>query len=185
VSVNQTYGFRTGRSAHDAIEAIFLSIKQKSKYVLDADIAKCFDKINQEKLLDKLNTFPKLYRQIKAWLKSGVVMDGTLFPTNKGTPQGGVVLPCLALIALHGLEARIRGCVNQNKTAQQELTVVLYADDFVVLHKSLDVILKCKLAAEDWLKEMSLELKPSKTRISHTLIPHEGNVGFDFLGFNI
>jgi RNA-directed DNA polymerase len=180
-----TYGFRTGRSAHDAIEAIFVSIKQKSKYVLDADITKCFDKINQEKLLEKLNTFPKLYRQIKAWLKSGVVMDNTVFPTNEGTPQGGVISPLLALMALHGLETEIRSCVNQSKNAQQELAVVFYADDFVVLHKSLDVIQKCKLAAENWLKEMSLELKPSKTRISHTLIPYEGNLGFDFLGFNI
>ena len=180
-----TYGFRTGRGAHDAIEAIFLSIKQKSKYVLDADITKCFDKVNQEKLLNKLNTFPKIYRQIKAWLKSGVVMDGKLFPTNEGTPQGGVASPLLALIALHGLETAIRGCVSQGKETQRELNVVFYADDFVVLHKSIDVILKCKLAAEEWLKEMSLELKPSKTRVSHTLILYEGNIGFDFLGFNI
>jgi RNA-directed DNA polymerase len=180
-----TYGFRTGRGAHDAIEAIFISISQKSKYVLDADITKCFDKINQEKLLDKLKTFPKLYRQIKAWLKSGVVMDGKLFPTNEGTPQGGVASPLLALIALHGLETAIRGCISQGRDAQKELNVVFYADDFVILHKSLDVIIKCKSAAEKWLKEISLELKPSKTRISHTLIPYEGNVGFDFLGFNI
>jgi len=180
-----TYGFRTGRGAHDAIEAIFISISQKSKFVLDADITKCFDRINQEKLLEKLNTFPKLTKQIKAWLKSGVVMDGKLFPTNEGTPQGGVVSPLLALIALHGLETAIRGCVSRGKEAQRKLNVCFYADDFVVLHKSLDVILKCKLAAEQWLKEMSLELKPSKTLISHTLIPYEGNVGFDFLGFNI
>ena len=179
-----TYGFRAGRGTHDAIEAIFNSIRYKSKYVLDADITKCFDKINQTELLAKLKTFPTLTRQIKAWLKSGVVMDGKLFPTDEGTPQGGVVSPLLALIALHGLETAIRGCVNQGR-AQRELTVVFYADDFVVLHPSLDVILKCKQAAEAWLKEMSLELKPSKTRISHTLTPHDGNVGFDFLGFNI
>jgi RNA-directed DNA polymerase len=180
-----TYGFRTGRSAHDAIETIFKSIKSKSKYVLDADLLKCFDRINQEKLLDKLNTFPKLYRQIKAWLKSGVVMDGKLFPTDEGTPQGGVLSPCLALIALHGLETAIRGCISQSYDSQKKLAVAFYADDFVILHKSLDVILNCKLAAENWLKEMSLELKPSKTRISHTLIPYEENIGFDFLGFNI
>ncbi|MCG9893583.1 MAG: reverse transcriptase N-terminal domain-containing protein [Thermosynechococcaceae cyanobacterium MS004] len=180
-----TYGFRTGRGAHDAIEAIFNSIRYKSKYVLDADLLKCFDKINQEKLLEKLNTFPKLNRQIKAWLKSGVVMDGKLFPTNEGTPQGGVLSPCLALIALQGLETAIRGCLSQSYDSQKELTVAFYADDFVILHKSLDVILNCKSAAENWLKEISLELKPSKTRISHTLIPYEGNVGFDFLGFNI
>jgi len=84
-----TYGFRTGRGAHDAIEAIFSSIKQKSKYVLDADISKCFDKISQKALLAKLNTFPTLTRQIKAWLKSGVVLEGRLFPTTEGVPQGG------------------------------------------------------------------------------------------------
>ncbi len=181
---SNTYGFRTGRGTHDAIEAIFESIRYKSKYVLDADIFKCFDKIDQKKLLDKLNTFPKLDRQIKAWLKSGVVMDGRLFPTNEGTPQGGVASPILALIALHGLETAIRSCVSQGK-AQRALSVVLYADDFVVIHPSLDVILKCRSAAEEWLKEMSLELKPNKTHISHTLIPYEGNVGFDFLGFNV
>ncbi len=179
-----TYGFRPGRGAHDAIEAIFNSIRYKSKYVLEADLLKCFDKIDHQKLLNKLKTFPKLSRQIRAWLKSGVVIDGKLFPTYEGTPQGGVASPLLALIALHGLETAIRSCVNPGR-AQRELTVCVYADEFVVLHPSLEVILNCKLAAEEWLKEMALELKPSKTRISHTLMPYEGNIGFDFLGFNI
>ena len=180
-----TYGFRTGRSTQDAIEAIFNSISQKSKYVLDADISKCFDKINQTALLNKLNTFPTIRRQIKAWLKSGVVLDGQLFPTHEGVPQGGTVSPLLALVALHGLETAARGCIHPSKLAQHELCVCVYADDFVILHKSLEVVLQCKSVVEDWLQEMSLQLKPSKTRISHTLIPYEGNVGFDFLGFNI
>ena len=68
-----SYGFRPGRGCHDAIEAIFISIKQKSKWVLDADIAKCFDKINHQALLEKLNTSPTIRRQIRAWLKAGVV----------------------------------------------------------------------------------------------------------------
>jgi RNA-directed DNA polymerase len=180
-----TYGFRIGRNAHDAIGAIFASIKHKSKYVLDADLLKCFDNINQKKLLDKLNTFPKLHRQIKAWLQSGAVISGQTLPTQAGTPQGGVISPILALIALHGLETAIRACVGQGRDAQYELCMCIYADDFVVLHPSLDVILKCRAAAVAWLQEMSLELKPSKTRISHTLIPYDGNVGFNFLGFNI
>ena len=179
-----TYGFRTGRGAHDAIQAIFLSIVHKSKYVLDADISKCFDKINQNALLTKLNTFPTLTRQVKAWLKSGVVLDGKLFPTTEGVPQGGTVSPLLALVALHGLETAIRGCIHPTRSASQ-LGVCFYADDFVILHPSLEVILQCKSVVEDWLNGMSLELKPSKTRISHTLTPYEGNVGFDFLGFNI
>src|ERR671933_1336833 len=88
-----SYGFRPGRSCHDAIEAIFLSVRQKAKYVLDADIAKCFDRINHQALLNKLNTFPTLRRTIHKWLRAGV-MDGTdLFPTTEGTPQGGVVTP--------------------------------------------------------------------------------------------
>ncbi len=85
-----SYGFRPGRSCHDAIGAIFLAIKHKSKYVLDADISKCFDRINHDALLKKLNTYPTLRRQIRAWLKAGVMDGNKLFPTDEGTPQGGV-----------------------------------------------------------------------------------------------
>jgi len=86
-------GFRPGRSAHDAIEAIFLHLSRKPKYVFDADIAKCFDRIDQTALLNKLQTIPRLRRAIKAWLKAGV-MDGLdLTPTERGTPQGGVITP--------------------------------------------------------------------------------------------
>ncbi len=88
-----TYGFRPGRSCHDAIEAIFLAIRYKPKYVLDADIAKCFDRINHQALLDKLHTFPAMRRAIRAWLKAGVMDGGTLYPTDEGTPQGGVATP--------------------------------------------------------------------------------------------
>ncbi len=85
-----SYGFRPGRSAHDAIAAIFDGISRKGKYVLDADISKCFDRINHEVLLAKLKTFPTLRRQIKSWRKSGVLDGKTLFPTQEGTPQGGL-----------------------------------------------------------------------------------------------
>jgi RNA-directed DNA polymerase len=94
-----SYGFRPGRSAWDAITAIHTMINLKAKYVLDADIAKCFDRIDHQALLDKLNTFPKLRRQIKAWLKSGVMEGLDLTPTEMGTPQGGVVSPVLANVA--------------------------------------------------------------------------------------
>jgi len=88
-----SYGFRPGRSCHDAIEMIFTSIGHKAKYALDADIAKCFDRINHQALLDKLHTTPELRRQIKAWLKSGVIDNGALFPTEQGTMQGGTITP--------------------------------------------------------------------------------------------
>jgi len=86
-----SYGFRPGRSCQDAIGAIFNAIKPKPKYVLDADIAKCFDKINHDSLLGKLNTYPTLRKQIRARLKAGVMDGKEMFPTNEGTPQGGIV----------------------------------------------------------------------------------------------
>ncbi len=98
-----SFGFRPGRSCHDAIVAIHTAINTKAKYVLDADIAKCFDQINHQALLEKIGTYPELRRLIKAWLKSGVMDGKELFHTNEGTPQGGVISPLLANIALHGL----------------------------------------------------------------------------------
>jgi len=88
-----SYGFRPGRSVHDATYAIHADICVKPKYVLDADIAACFDRIDHAALLDKLNTFPALRRIIRKWLKSGVIDGGHLFPTTSGTPQGGALTP--------------------------------------------------------------------------------------------
>ena len=88
-----SYGFRPGRSCHDAVEAIFDYIRNVPKYVLDADIAQCFDRINHSALLKKLETFSMLRRAVRAWLKAGVMDGGHLFPTSEGAPQGGVVTP--------------------------------------------------------------------------------------------
>ena len=85
-----SYGFRPGRSCHDAIAAIYASINQQDKYVLDADIEKCFDRICHQALVTKLRTFPTLRRSITAWLKAGVMDGDELFPTPSGAPQGGV-----------------------------------------------------------------------------------------------
>ncbi len=185
-----SYGFRPGRSCHDATEAIFNAIRYKSKYVLDADIAKCFDRINHGELLRKLNTFPTLRRQINAWLKSGVMDGKQLFPTSEGTPQGGVISPLLANIALHGMEERIKqiaetlpGAKINNRSA---LSLIRYADDFVILHEDLTVVQRCKQVISEWLNGIGLELKPSKTRLVHSLNKHEGqDAGFNFLGFNV
>jgi len=183
-----SYGFRPARSGHDAIEAIFLAIRSQPKYVLDADIAKCFDKINHDKLLAKLNTYPTLNKQVKAWLKSGVI-DKTWSATSEGTPQGGVASPLLANIALHGMELEIkkyaRTWKGRTEKNERSISLIRYADDFVILHKDLEVILNSQKIIESWLKDIGLELKPSKTRISHTLNEYEGNTGFDFLGFTI
>ncbi len=185
-----SYGFRPGRSCHDAIEAIKNAITQKAKYVLDADIAKCFDHINHQQLLRKLNTYPALRRLIRAWLKAGVMDKEELFETGAGTPQGGVISPLLANIALHGMEQRLEkyaetlpGGKRANKKA---LTLVRYADDFVVVHEHLSTVLECQAILSEWLNEIGLEMKPEKTKIVHTLDSHdEQRPGFDFLGFHI
>lgn len=176
-----SYGFRPGRSCQDAIQAIFHIIKQKSKYVLDADIAHCFDKIDHRALLNKLNTFPRLRRTIRAWLQAGVLEEDRWSPTSEGTPQGGCISPLLANVALHGLETAITNTFPKN----QAPTVIKYADDFVILHPDLAAIEKARTIVTTWLAEMGLELKPSKTRITHTLQAYQGNLGFDFLGFHI
>jgi RNA-directed DNA polymerase len=185
-----SYGFRPGRSCHDAIEAIFKSIKCKSKFVLDADISKCFDRINHEALLKKLNTSPTIRRQVRAWLKAGVMDGKQLFSTSEGTPQGGVISPLLANIALHGMEERIKQYPRSLKGKKREnsvsLSLIRYADDFVILHEDITVVQRCREIISEWLLDMGLELKPSKTRLTHTLNECEGEKpGFDFLGFKV
>jgi RNA-directed DNA polymerase len=185
-----SHGFRPGRSCHDALEAIFRAIRCKSKAVLDADITKCFDRINQRALLDKIDTFPSLRRAIKGWLKAEVMDAGQLFPTEAGTPQGGVISPLLANIALHGLEEAVMAAFPKTKEVagrrqNWKPTLVRYADDLVVLHQDVEVIRRSQEVLSEWLKGIGLELKPSKTFITHTLEAYEGRVGFDFLGFTV
>ena len=191
------YGFRPGRGAHDAIEAIHSSINKKPKYVLDADIRKCFDRINHDFLLFKLKSYPKMQRQIRSWLKAGII-DGageTLFP-EAGTPQGGVLSPLLANVALHGMEHMLGdwiqtiraynpgGTILSKAARRSRLTMVRYADDFVVLHPELEIIQEAKTKISEWLLPVGLELHPEKTCIRHTLYEHEAiRPGFKFLGF--
>jgi RNA-directed DNA polymerase len=181
-----SYGFRPGRSCHDAIEAIFSSIVRKPKYVLDADIEKCFDRISHQELLRKLNTWPQLRRQIKAWLKSGVLEQGRWFPTESGTMQGGPLSPLLANVALHGMEELIaRRFPRSARKRFYPPRVIRYADDLVILHEDRQVIEQIREMIEEWLQPMGLRFKPAKTRITHTLLGDVEKPGFDFLGFNV
>jgi RNA-directed DNA polymerase len=195
-----SYGFRPARSCQDAMQAVFNAICLKNAYVLDADIKGCFDNINHIALLKKLNTFPKLRRVIKEWLRAGV-MEGEVFhKTRAGTPQGGVISPLLANIALDGLEYETKKMLQDDLLqyakkkystvsrgiAQRSISIIVYADDFVAVHESEEIILKAKQFAEEWLKGIGLTLNQSKTRIIHTLKSKDGNKsGFDFLGFSI
>ena len=196
-----SYGFRPGRCSQDAISHIKNVILALAKFVLDADIAKCFDRINHSKLLDKLGTQGRVRQQIKAWLKAGVLDKRVFERTERGTPQGGVISPLLANIALNGIEKKLSqyaltlnhlrspcGKKYTKKDRIKSLTYIRYADDFIVLHEDKKVIQHCKQLITEWLAAWDLELKPSKTRIAHTLkaeLSDDGTAGFDFLGFNI
>ena len=180
-----SYGFRPGRSCHDARAAIFNIIRSKPKFVFDADIKGAFDNICQEKLLEKLQTYPHLRRAIKAWLKAGVMDDGNLSPTETGTPQGGVISPLLMNIALHGMEQTITEEYPLKSHAVEKPLMVRYADDFVIFHSNLQELEKVAKRITEWLQEMGLTLSPTKTRITHTLVPYQEQVGFEFLGFAI
>ena len=202
-----SYGFRPGRSCHDATKAIAQFLHQKPRYVLDADIAKCFDKIDHEKLLDKLGYTGSFRRQILYWLKSGVLDKNVFSETDSGTPQGGVISPLLANIALHGLEKHLTEFIQTLKIPDtgranrrwmeknrkiSSLGIIRYADDFVVLHEQKWVVLALKTEVTRFLENIGLELSETKSRLTHTLILQnddtkeegfDGNIGFNFLGF--
>lgn len=193
-----SYGSRPGRCCHDAIEAVYVALSNKRqqpdyhKLVLKVDIEKCFDRIDHDLLLAKMNSNPIIQRQVKAWLKAGI-LEGinptrnieTLIKNEMGTPQGGLISPLLSNIALHGLINHLKNWVcsipaKNNRTAEKRkaLTVVRYVDDMVLIHKDREVIEKAKLEIEEWLQEnCKLTLNQTKTSI------YDSTQGFDFLGF--
>ncbi|MGC0422718.1 group II intron reverse transcriptase/maturase [Embleya sp. AB8] len=184
----RSYGFRAGRGCHDAIEAIYNTVGQKRAtrvWVLDADLAAAFDRINHTKLLDALGMFPGR-SMIRGWLRAGVVEDGRLTRTDEGTPQGGVISPLLLNVALHGMEAaagsryRYAGPGNRGTyTARDAPVLVRYADDFVVMCHGEEEAHRIKSELAQWLEPRGLRFNGEKTRIVHV------TQGFDFLGFGI
>lgn len=183
----RSYGFRPGRGCHDAIEAIFNTLcgrNARRLWVLDADLAAAFDRIDHSQLLAALGSFPA--REItRAWLKAGVFEHGKGFaPTEEGTPQGGVISPVLMNVALHGLEQaagvryRTSGC-HAGWTIATAPVLVRYADDFIVACHSQEQAEKVKARLAEWLAVRGLALNEDKTSITHA------RRGFDFLGFNI
>ena len=190
-----SYGFRPGRSSHDAIEAIFLNLRHKTdKLVYDADIRKCFDRIDHDALIAKLKTFPLMERQIIAWLKAGIMDEYANTPrcNTTGTPQGGIISPLLANIALHGLEEHLKEYVSSRKfpkphpnaargtrTKKAALGVIRYADDFVIIHQNAEIMEKVILETKDWLAKVGLEISSEKTKL------RKASESFTFLGFQI
>lgn len=194
-----SYGFRPGRSALDAIEAIFLNMHSNTpKWVFDADIKKGFDLIDHTALLDKLDTFPLMKRQIRAWLKCGV-MEGyansaganEILKVEAGTPQGGIISPLLANIALHGLENHLLefvaklpmkphpGANRGAATKKKALGIIRYADDFVLIHQNKEILELCITETQKWLSIVGLTISEEKS------VLRDAREGFEFLGFQI
>lgn len=191
-----SYGFRPARCTQDAIESIFAGLRQKTnKWIFDADIRKCFDRIDHKALLKKLDTFPEMEKQVKAWLEADI-MEGyanapkDIKPSVMGTPQGGVISPLLANIALHGLENHLKEYVTRLPTPRKganrgtiakkkALTIVRYADDFVLIHEKLEILTQCIEETKKWLTHVGLEINEEKSAIK------DSRNGFKFLGFQI
>jgi len=181
-----SYGFRPGRSQHDAILDIWTNVsKGKRVWVLDADIKGAFDNIEHNSILEATKGFPAR-ELLKQWLKAGYVEHGVTHDTPAGTPQGGIISPLLANIALHGMEdvLGIRWVQwNAKGTWQRKsrdgYALVRYADDFVVLAESKEKAESAQVKIETWLKTRGLVLSGEKTKITNA------TEGFDFLGFTI
>ena len=181
-SDRNSYGFRRDRSTADAMSQIFVCMSQKASapWVLEADIQGCFDHINHDWLVSHVRMNKTI---LKRWLKAGVVHKGQLTPTEKGTPQGGIISPTLANVTLNGLESELLthlgAKLGKMKAEKLKINVVRYADDFVITGISKEVLeTEVRPWIEEFLAQRGLRLSPEKTRVTHI------EKGFDFLGWN-
>lgn len=176
-----SYGFRPKRSTADAIEQCFkvLSQKHSARWVLEADIRGCFDNFSHDWLLANIPTDKAI---LATWLKAGFMENHILSPTKAGTPQGGIISPTVATMALDGLQARLTQEITGTgrKRYCNRLNFVRYADDFIVTGNSKEFLeQEVRPLIEAFLAERGLSLSTEKTRV--TAIEE----GFDFLGINI
>lgn len=177
-----SYGFRSHRSTADAMSQLFVSLSRRdsSAWVLEADIKGCFDFLNHDWLVTHVPMDKGILRK---WLRAGTIYKGQLQATETGTPQGGIISPTLANVALNGLESQLAGHLTAKlgvaKAKALKVHVVRYADDFVITGVSKETLEgEVKPWVEAFLAERGLLLSAEKTRIV-TLAE-----GFDFLGWS-
>jgi RNA-directed DNA polymerase len=169
------YGFRPKRSTADAIEQCFIVLARKhsAQWILEGDIKSCFDRISHGWLISHI---PMDKYILKKWLAAGYMEEGILYPTEAGTPQGGIASPTLANMTLDGLERVAKQAAHTN----HKVNVVKYADDFIITADCREVLEdKVMPKVSEFLKERGLQLSEEKTKITHI------DDGFDFLGFSI
>jgi len=171
---DHSYGFRPGRSCHDAVEKVLELGRQGYRYVLDADISGCFDNLSHSAIMRELSDVVadgNILGLVEKFLRAGVMEGGKIRPTRVGTPQGGVASPLLANIALNVLDWYLQ---------EHGFRFVRYADDFVVLCRSEDEAKEALALVEHFVADrLGLSLSPEKTKVTRF---HEG---FTFLGFDI
>jgi Retron-type reverse transcriptase len=192
-----SYGFRPGRSTHDAIDQCHLRLRKgkiapSDIWILDADIKGAFDNISHEYILDAIGQVPGR-ELIKQWLKAGYVESQVFHETESGTPQGGIISPLLANVALDGIDHLLAGFhkvriyqsspkAKRQRTKKQKLGrygFIRYADDFIITAETKEDIEGIIPILKEWLAVRGLELNKDKTNIVHV------EQGFNFLGFHI
>ena len=182
----KSFGFRKGRCAQDACEYLFNALSRKHispKWVLEGDIKGCFDHISHDWLLANI---PMDKNILKQFLKAGFIYQRELFPTEEGTPQGGIISPILANMTLDGIEKKLverfhtnaLGKVDSRFKNAHKVNFVRYADDFVVTAATPELALEAKELIREFLAERGLELSDEKTVVTNI------DDGFDFLGWN-
>lgn len=180
-----SYGFRKGRSAQDASVQLYkaLSRRNQAKYVLEGDIKGCFDHISHSWLMVNVPIDKKVLEQ---FLKAGFMEQGTWYETEEGTPQGGIISPILANMALDGIDSLLdekyhkngKGNIDRHLAGKTKVNFVRYADDFVITAKTPELAEEVKELAIRHLSRRGLELSEEKTLVTHI------DKGFDFLGWN-
>jgi group II intron reverse transcriptase/maturase len=189
-----SYGFRQGRSPHDALDALAEAIRRKVRWVLDADIEAFFDTIDHRHLqafIEHRIGDTRMVRLLMKWAKAGVLEEGKLHETDAGTPQGGIISPLLANLYLHYvLDLWVLSW--RKKHASGEMYVVRYADDFVMAFQNEQDAVAMRKALAERLAQFALKLHPQKTRvIEFGRFARENRAcrglakpeTFDFLGF--
>ena len=180
----RSFGFRPERSTADAIEQRFrsLALRRSPQWILEGDIKGCFDNISHDWLLSHV---PMDRTILKKWLKASYMENRQLFPTEAGTPQGGIISPTLANFVLDGLEAKLDAAFGRMRYANGVQTCLMvnyvrYADDFIVTGRSKELLEQEVMPIiKDFMRERGLALSPDKTKITHI------DEGFDFLGQNV
>jgi RNA-directed DNA polymerase len=185
IADRRSFGFRKFRSTHDACQQVHLYLCKENSpvWILEGDIKGCFDMISHQWLI---NNVPMDKTVLKQFLKAGYVFDRHLFPTEAGTPQGGIVSPILANLTLDGIEDILddkyhkikNGRINNKHAAKYKVNFCRYADDFIVTAKTEEIAKEVKELIKEFVRDRGLELSDEKTLITHI------DEGFDFLGWN-